>query len=537
MNLGPHFAGFTADISSIVLSGFYRLLETFLESAPFLFSGILFAALMRGMIGHERLRQLLGGGGLRGAFRGWVLGLLLPVCALGALPVARELRRARLSTGTLLSFITVAPVMNPISVVYGISHINLPTFLSFLIGSFTISVLLGWGWDRWHPQHSQISECNLDPPLASARDRFKLAWLSLFRCSTGGIVGDLLLVIVFMGALGALLPYGVLQSLFIRGSILSPIIMGIFALPVYITPMEIMTQFEHVVRDGYSLGAAFMLVILGAGANAGVLNWVRRDYGLRRAVSLVLLFFAATFLFSMAVEFSPWQKQIGSTDHTHAFDSFTRLPLAGSRSSTILNLIQSLMEEANSAQIAGACLLAFLFIVSPILNRFLFRARGGFDGMILEHLEKSRSRQLSSPAALDRTIPLSVVVGAGLFLAFTSSFIFGRVIYDEAEHVMIQMGDVRAELTQAILEENLEDVSERLRQMEFLASRIHLGYALRHFSLPRDLARQANEYQKRIGILREFNDRGDSKALKNLLGYLNEPHKRLQALLRELNNP
>ncbi len=525
MNLGPHFSGFAGSLESILTSGVYRFCQTFLEAAPFLLMGILFAGLLRGMVGHGRLRDILGGGGLQGALRGWVLGIILPVCALGALPVARELRRAGLSTGTVLSFTIVAPVMNPVSVVYGLSHINIISFLLFLAGSLIISVALGAGWDRIFGRSAMPLSAGPDPVLQNSNDRVRLTFLNILRSSTGGVIGDLLLVVVFMGILGAILPYGILQSLFVRGSLLSPLIMGIFALPVYITPMEIMTQFEHVVRDGYSLGASFMLVILGAGANAGVINWIRRDYGLRNATLLIISFFVVTLAFSLLMEWSPWQRITGSTDHTHAFDSYTRLPEQDTAASTISGLGKSLLENSNAAQILGLCFLVMLMAGSTAVDRLMMNKAGGLDAVIDSFFNRAA---VNAPRE-EKRLPVPLVAGCGIILALAGGYTFGRIIYDAPDLTIIRMGDVRGELTQAILFEKKEDIAHHLDQLDFLADQLNLGYLIRYFSLPKDAAGLPGEYRRRIQVCREFLSQDDLRAVKNLMGYLYETHRQVQS--------
>ena len=59
------------------------------------------------------------GRGVRGAVRGWAIGMVLPVCSLGVIPVARELRRGGVPGGTVLAFVLTAPLLNPISFLYG----------------------------------------------------------------------------------------------------------------------------------------------------------------------------------------------------------------------------------------------------------------------------------------------------------------------------------------------------------------------------------------------------------------------------------
>ena len=110
---GPGYTGFFADLDTTFWSGVLRIASAMVAAAPFLVAGVFAAGILRGMVGAERTRSILGVGHWSGPFRAWGLGVLLPICSLGALPVARELRRAGIPSGTVLSFVLVAPVLNP----------------------------------------------------------------------------------------------------------------------------------------------------------------------------------------------------------------------------------------------------------------------------------------------------------------------------------------------------------------------------------------------------------------------------------------
>ncbi len=144
----PGYEGLFADFNTVWWSAILRIALSMVAAAPFLVAGVVVAGLFRGIVGAERTRRILGVGHWSGPLRAWGLGLLLPLCSLGALPVARELRRAGVPSGTVISFVLVAPVLNPVSIVYGLSHIPPIMLLYFAAGTFLVSVGIGaiWNW-------------------------------------------------------------------------------------------------------------------------------------------------------------------------------------------------------------------------------------------------------------------------------------------------------------------------------------------------------------------------------------------------------
>src|SRR5258707_8395993 len=105
------------------------------ESSTTLLCGLLVAGVMRRMLGAQGTRRLFGGSGWKGLFRAWAVGMLLPVCSLGVLPIAREMRRAGVPSGTILAFVLAAPHINPLSLLYGLALSEPVVGLCFGLGS------------------------------------------------------------------------------------------------------------------------------------------------------------------------------------------------------------------------------------------------------------------------------------------------------------------------------------------------------------------------------------------------------------------
>ena len=380
---GARYAGLFADANTTLWSGVLRMVEAVVAAAPFLVVGAITAGLLRGLIGPQRLRQLLGVGRRSGPLRAWLMGILLPVDSLGALPVAAEMRRAGVPGGTVLSFVLVAPVLNPISILYGLSNIVPHTLLFFAAGTFAVSTGIGLLWNRLiGRRHGEAVAGtleeevdhdldSLDRPVgrpdtrpAGGVDRLLLAAATAARGIVGPVARDLLLALLAVGLLGSMLPHGLLQTGLTRENPLAPVLMGLVAIPAYVTPIDVMMHFGNIVRDGYSLGAAFALIVLGAGANVGVAAWVRRDYGLRPLLLFVALLIGSTLAIGLTADRALVHGRADATDHTHAFDSFTRLPLVQDNEANagwVLRRVARQIgrnETSGSAQVAGLIALA-----------------------------------------------------------------------------------------------------------------------------------------------------------------------------------
>lgn len=128
-----------------------RTAQAFVEAAPTVLCGVLVAGVLRRMVGADGVRRAFGGTGWGGIARGWAFGMLLPVCSVGVIPVARELRRAGVPGGTTLAFVLVAPLLNPISFLYGLTLSEPVVILTFAAVSLVLALVVGAVWDRLFP--------------------------------------------------------------------------------------------------------------------------------------------------------------------------------------------------------------------------------------------------------------------------------------------------------------------------------------------------------------------------------------------------
>jgi len=79
------------------------------EMAPYLLLGFLVAGFLSIFIPAERIRDKLGAGGWKGAFRAALWGVPMPLCSCSVIPVALSLRRHGAGKSSTASFLLSAP--------------------------------------------------------------------------------------------------------------------------------------------------------------------------------------------------------------------------------------------------------------------------------------------------------------------------------------------------------------------------------------------------------------------------------------------
>ena len=140
-----------------------RSAEAILAAAPMLLLGFLTAGILRAMVAPATLRRLLGGEKPSGPLRAWCLGTLLPICSLGVLPVLRELRRAGVPRKTLLTFAFAAPILNPFSLLYGLTLLQPWILAVFVTLSMLVTIGAGLFAGSARPEEADADAADQEP--------------------------------------------------------------------------------------------------------------------------------------------------------------------------------------------------------------------------------------------------------------------------------------------------------------------------------------------------------------------------------------
>ncbi|GAA1058126.1 hypothetical protein GCM10017608_05290 [Agromyces luteolus] len=128
-----------------------------IESLPFVFLGIVLSIAVQLWLPPDFLmRRLPANGFLRRAVIS-LLGILLPVCECGNVPLARGLLQRGLTVGESMTFLLAAPILNPVTII--------TTYQAFgwqdgilvwrIVGGFVIANLVGWVFSR-HPDPTSL---------------------------------------------------------------------------------------------------------------------------------------------------------------------------------------------------------------------------------------------------------------------------------------------------------------------------------------------------------------------------------------------
>jgi uncharacterized membrane protein YraQ (UPF0718 family) len=251
-----------------------------------------------------------------------MIGMLLPVCSLGAISVVREMRRARISGGAIIAVALTAPLFNPLALLYGLTLSEPVVMLSFGFFTMIVVTLLGSIWNHLCP--GAVAEEPSPPPVAYGLRRMTAIIVAAAREIVGPSLGYIIVALLGVVLSSAVLPRGSLQTTIEHTNPYAPLAMTAVAIPAYATPLVAMSQLGSMFQHANAVGAAFVLLTLGAGINLGLIAWMMRTYGIGRGLLWLAMLLAIILAIAYAIEDPLYPSEITPPGHTHAFDIYRR---------------------------------------------------------------------------------------------------------------------------------------------------------------------------------------------------------------------
>jgi uncharacterized membrane protein YraQ (UPF0718 family) len=261
--------------------------ETLREMSPFLLFGFLVAGILYVFIRPELIERHLGGKGLSQVVKASILGVPLPLCSCGVIPVAASLRRHGAGRGATTSFLISTPQTGVDSIMVTLSLLGpvfavfrpLFAFISGVFGGMVVNAI-----DRDDssaaPGHPVCTDCDGDGGHRSAGIGGALKYG--FHILPRDINRALIVGILLAGLIGALVPDDYFASI-LGGGILAMLVMMAVGIPIYVCATASVPIAAALIAKGVSPGAALVFLMTGPATNAATIMTVSRVMGRRTA--------------------------------------------------------------------------------------------------------------------------------------------------------------------------------------------------------------------------------------------------------------
>ncbi len=483
-------------ISMILIGGLIRLLQGFTAVAPTLLVGIFLAAVLRYYLGKEHTRRLFGGDSWRSLPQSWFLGMLIPVCSIGVLPMLREMRRAGVKPGAMSAFALSAPLFNPLSLLYGLTLSRPLVIVLFAIGSLFIVTVLGFLWDLIdkksatggndeQPENIAASSDHDDDEIKSSNQligmRRIIATLVYFaRDITGSSLALTMLGLSGLALVAATLPYGAMQNAVERDDWWAPLRMLFVAGPFYATPMMAMSQLGMMFQHANSPGASFTLLILGTGMNLATPVWFAKHYGIKATAAWLISLLVVVLAISYAVNRPLIPPGIEPAGHTHAFDIYAN-PLSEAHVISGFTLKEMMTKDLDIGEIVSLSVMALVVVLGLVLRAVRVDEAWLIKTAKPNSLASSLHSQESTPRhGLDVVVPANVIGLTMIAGLIATSIVACFAYYPSPKECLEEIRLARAECLSGANSGQAEHALFWLPVWEDWSRRIEVGTFLRH---------------------------------------------------------
>lgn len=271
------------------------------EMAPWVLGGFLVAGVLSLWLNARVVRDHFGGGRFRSILKAVALGIPLPVCSCGVIPLGASLRKHGAGKGPTAAFLMSTPQtgVDSIAVTYGMLgglfalFRPLAALVSGVLCGFAVETLTGDD-----PAAPAQADPDIDPETRPWWARvFHNGFIVLPRSVGGALV---------VGALVSAAVMALVPENYIAERITSPlaqmVLTLLFGIPMYICSTAAVPFALGLLAAGLSPGAAMAFLIGGPGVSASTLLAVWRLMGLRAMLVYVVVLAACAIAFGLLVE-------------------------------------------------------------------------------------------------------------------------------------------------------------------------------------------------------------------------------------------
>jgi uncharacterized membrane protein YraQ (UPF0718 family) len=266
-----------------------------LTMAPFLLFGFLAAGVLSELISKDFVRRHLGGRGFLQSLKAALVGVPMPVCSCGVIPLAASLRDHGAGRGATASFLASTPQTGVDSLMVTYALLGLPFAIFRALAAFVSGIFCGMAVEAVTPS-DEAEQKRSETQQAVPESRSW--WNKLLRMLNYGFVSlpakistALIVGIILSGIISSLIPENYFAD-HMGGFSTSILMMLLIGTPLYVCSSASVPIALAFIKAGIEPGAALVFLIMGPATNAATLSTLWQIIGKKQ----VIVFLAALTL-------------------------------------------------------------------------------------------------------------------------------------------------------------------------------------------------------------------------------------------------
>ena len=249
------------------------------EMAPYLLFGFFMAGLLHIALPKDFIARHLGKRGLLQTLKATILGVPMPLCSCGVIPVGASLHRHGAGRGATAAFLASTPQTGVDSIIatYGLLG---PLFAAVrVVVAFVTGIVAGIVVDRIPEKRSKVITQNSTSTSSESPRKSLSALITYGFYTLPRDIGHSLVIGLFVaGILGALIPENFFSET-IGSSPLSFLAITAVAIPLYVCSTGSIPIALAFIHAGLSPGTALVFLIAGPATNAATIGTIWKLLG------------------------------------------------------------------------------------------------------------------------------------------------------------------------------------------------------------------------------------------------------------------
>ncbi len=273
--------------------------HVFAMMAPWLVFGFLMAGVVAVLIPRNWVNRVMGGSsGFRGILRAVAIGVPLPICSCGVLPIAAGLRKHGAGKGPTAALLVSTPQTGIDSILATYALMG-PVFavarpvaaaLTGIVGGMVVSAVGGEDAETVAVEEAQ-----------SGSRGIKAIFWQAYRRLLGSVAKPLAVGLAISALVTVLVPDGFFAEAFGGRDIIAMPAMAVIGFPMYVCSTASIPIAASLVLKGVSPGAAFVFLMVGPAMNAMSVTTVASLIGRKATAAYVATIVVGAILCGCAV--------------------------------------------------------------------------------------------------------------------------------------------------------------------------------------------------------------------------------------------
>lgn len=280
-----------------------------LEMAPYLLFGFFVAGVLHLFLPRNKVSKHLAEGDSKSVVKAALLGIPLPLCSCGVIPVAAHLKKQGANKGPLQSFLVSTPTTGVDSIFATYSLLGILFAVVRPIAALFSGLMAGFitnsSTEPEPIQASQTFECPICPDRTPHTHTMREKTVHMFKYAFFELIEDIgkwiALGIVVGGVIGYFVPTEFIHK-YLGNPFLAYPLMLLIGIPMYVCATGSIPMVAPLILKGMTPGAGLVFLFAGPATNTATLSFVAGEMGKKSLITYLASIIVGSLLFGLLID-------------------------------------------------------------------------------------------------------------------------------------------------------------------------------------------------------------------------------------------